>query len=252
MMVSGFSHKPVIVLVHTQMAVNIGMCARAMLNCGLDELRLVSPEDGWPNEDAQAPATDASRVVEGAKVYDSVTDAVADCHQVYAATARIRHLNTPAVTATEASKEIHSASLASDGQHRAAVLFGPEASGLDNEAISQADRLLHYPMNPIFTSLNLAQAVLLFAWEWWSSRETAVQSYERDWELASRQELDHYLNRLERELETAGFFTNPDKRPSTMQKICAHFKRSNPSSQEVKGLQGVLSALVSRRIDSER
>ena len=239
--------KPVIILVQTQMAVNIGMCARAMLNCGLDELRLVAPRDGWPNVDAIAPATDARRVVEAAKVYTTVAEAVADCHQVYAATARIRHLNTPAVTAAEASAEMHTAAAVSGGEHRPAILFGPEASGLDNEAMSHADRLLHYPMNPEFTSLNLAQAVLLFSWEWWSKRAVATVSYEQDWEAAPREELDHYLNRLEGELDQSGFFPNPEKRQNTMQKIRVFFSRSNPSSQEVKSLQGIISALISKR-----
>ena len=238
--------RPVIILVQTQMAVNIGMCARAMLNCGLDELRLVAPRDGWPNEEAIAPSTDAKRVVENAKVYETVAEAVADCHQVYAATARIRHLNTPAVTAAEASAEMHAATAVSS-EHRAAVLFGPEASGLDNDAMSHADRLLHYPMNPEFTSLNLAQAVLLFSWEWWSTRESATMTYEQDWEMAPRAELDHYLNRLESELDKHGFFANPDKRANTMQKLRSYFNRSNPSSQEVKSLQGVISALTSKR-----
>ncbi|MEZ7956503.1 MAG: RNA methyltransferase [Rubritalea sp.] len=239
--------KPVIVLVQTQMAVNIGMCARAMLNCGLDELRLVAPRDGWPNTDAIAPSTDAKRVLESAKVYSTVADAVADCHQVYAATARIRHLNTPAVTAAEAAAEMHSATAASEGENRPAILFGPEASGLDNDAMSYADRLLHYPMNPEFTSLNLAQAVLLFSWEWWSTRAGATTSYEQGWEAAPKAELDHYLQRLEDELEKAGFFTNPAKRPNTIRKIRALFSRSNPSSQEVKSLQGIITALNSPR-----
>ncbi len=236
--------KPVIVLVQTQMAVNIGMCARAMLNCGLDELRLVAPRDGWPNEGAIAPATDAKRVLEGARVYDTVAEAVADCHQVYAATARIRHLNTPAVTAAEAAAEMHVVT-AKNADHRAAILFGPEASGLDNDAMSYADRLLHYPMNPEFTSLNLAQAVLLFSWEWWSTRAGATVSYERDWELAPKSELEYYLNRLEAELDQRGFFADQSKRSNGMQKIRAFFGRSNASSQEVKSLQGIISSLTS-------
>jgi tRNA/rRNA methyltransferase len=240
------SIKPVIILVQTQLAVNIGMCARAMLNCGLDELRLVAPRDGWPNEGAVAPATDAKHVIESVKVYPTVAEAVADCHQVYAATARIRHLNTPVVTANEAAKEMHSATLKSGGMNRPAILFGPEASGLDNDAMSYADRLMHYPMNPDFTSLNLAQAVLLFSWEWWSSRAEAITSYEQDWEAAPRAELDHYLQRLEIELEKSGFFTNREKQPNTMRKIRTLFCRSNPSSQEVKSLQGILTALISR------
>ena len=240
----GTTTKPIIVLVNTQMAVNIGMCARAMLNCGLDELRLVAPRDGWPNEDAIAPATDAKRVVEHAKVYATVEEAVADCHQVYAATARIRHLNTPAVTASEASAEIH-ANVAENPTHRSAILFGPEASGLDNDAVARADRLLHYPMNPEFTSLNLAQAVLLFSWEWWSTRSHAVKSYEDHWQPAPKQQLDHYLARLESALDDAGFFPNADKKPSTMQKIQAFYGRANPSEQELRSLQGIITALVS-------
>lgn len=238
--------KPVIVLVQTQMAVNIGMCARAMLNCGLDELRLVAPRDGWPNEGAIAPATDAKRVVESAKIYNTVAEAVADCHQVYAATARIRHLNTPAVTAAEAAAEMHVLT-AKNADHRAAILFGPEASGMDNDSMSYADRLLHYPMNPEFTSLNLAQAVLLFSWEWWSTRAGATMSYEQNWESAPKSELEHYLNRLEAELDQRGFFSSEDRRPNTMQKIRTLFGRSNPSSQEVKSLQGIVSSLTSER-----
>lgn len=241
------STKPVIILVQTQMAVNIGMCARAMLNCGLDELRLVAPRDGWPNAGAIAPSTDAKHIVESAKVYSTVAEAVADCHQVYAATARIRHLNTPAVTAAEAAAEMHLATAASAGENRPAILFGPEASGLDNDAMSYADRLLHYPMNPEYTSLNLAQAVLLFSWEWWSTRTAATTTYEQDWDAAPRDELDHCLQRLEGELEKSGFFPNPAKQPNTMRKVRALFSRSNLSSKEVKSLQGIITALISQR-----
>jgi tRNA/rRNA methyltransferase len=239
--------KPVIILVQTQLATNIGMCARAMLNCGLEELRLVAPRDGWPNADAIAPATDAKRVVERAKVFATVEEAVADCHRVYATTARIRHLNTPVVTATEAAREIHDTSAASLGKSRPAILFGPEASGLDNDSISRADRLVHFPMNPEFTSLNLAQAVLIFSWEWWSSRDDAIISYENDWEIAPRSELDQYLSRLEAELKSSSFFTSPEKQFSMMQKIRTIYSRSNPSSQELKCLQGIITALISER-----
>lgn len=237
--------KPVIVLVHTQMAANIGMCARAMLNCGLTELRLVAPRDGWPNPDAISPATDAKHIIESAKLYPNLTEALADCHQVYAATARIRHLNTPAVTATEASAEIHAN--ATDEDYQAAILFGPEASGLDNDSMSHADRLMHYPMNPDYTSLNLAQAVLLFSWEWWKSRPDATTTYEDTWLPAPREELDYFISRLEALLDDAGFFPNKAKKPTTVQKIKALFSRSNPSSQEVKSLQGIVTALTKPR-----
>jgi len=237
---------PVIILVHTQMAANIGMCARAMLNCGLTELRLVSPRDGWPNPDAIAPATDAKHIIENAKLFTTLEQAIADCHQIFAATARIRHLNTPAVTATEAAAEIHSRSAAEPSSYRPAILFGPEASGLDNAAMAHADRLIHYPMNPDYTSLNLSQAVLLFSWEWWKSRPNSTQSYPDTWLPAPREELNHYLQRLETELDTAGFFPNPDKKPTTLQKLRTLISRSNPSSQEIKTLQGILTALTNK------
>ena len=240
---------PVIILVHTQMAANIGMCARAMLNCGLTELRLVAPRDGWPNPGAISPATDAKHIIENAQLFDTVEEATADCHQVFAATARIRHLNTPAVTATEAAAEIHQQgahSSESSTDYRAAILFGPEASGLDNASMAHADRLMHYPMNPDYTSLNLAQAVLLFSWEWWKSRPTATTSYEDTWQPAPRAELDHYLQRLETELQEAGFFTNPKKKSTTMKKLRTYFNRSNPSTPEVSTLQGILTSLRSK------
>ena len=236
---------PVIILVHTQMAANIGMCARAMLNCGLTELRLVSPRDGWPNPDAISPATDAKRIIESATLYSTVEEATADCHQVFAATARIRHLNTPAVTATEAAGEIHQLG-SSSTDYRAAILFGPEASGLDNASMAHADRLMHYPMNPDYTSLNLAQAVLLFSWEWWKSRPEATTSYPDTWQPAPRAELDHYIQRLETELQSAGFFTNPDKKSTTMKKLRTFFNRANPSTPEVNALQGILTTLRSK------
>ncbi len=236
--------QPVIILVYTQMAANIGMCARAMLNCGLTELRLVAPRDGWPNPDAISPATDAKHIIENAKIYPTLQEAVADCNQVYAATARIRHLNTPAVTATEAAAEIHQHSQNDD--YQAAILFGPEASGLDNDSMSHADRLMHYPMNPNYTSLNLAQAVLLFSWEWWKSRPDATHSYEDTWQPAPREELDFFIQRLENELEASGFFQNPLKKPTTMKKLRTFFNRSKPSSQEVRSLQGIITALKNK------
>ena len=244
-------NSPVIILVHTQMAVNIGMCARAMLNCGLTELRLVSPRDGWPNPDAVSPSTDAKHIIENAKLFSTLAEATADCNQVYAATARIRHLNTPAVTATEAAAEIHSHTSEGHEDYRAAILFGPEASGLDNDSMAHADRLMHYPMNPDYTSLNLAQAVLLFSWEWWKSRPEATVSYENNWLPAPRKELDYFINRLEEKLDVAGFFPNRDKKPNTMQKIKTLFNRSNLSTQEIRSLQGIVTSLTTNQKNNE-
>ena len=186
--------QPVIVLVHTQMGENIGMCARAMLNCGLERLRLVAPRDGWPNERAVATSADADRVIAGAEVFETVAEAVADCSRVFATTARNRARQLPAMAVQEAVGEM-------DG--KCAVLFGPEASGLDNDALSYADRLLDLPVNPEFSSLNLAQAVLLVGWEWWRGEVEVERPVE---EPAAKAELDGFLSRLEQELERGAFF----------------------------------------------
>lgn len=232
------SPKPVVVLVETQMAMNIGMCARAMLNCGLDELRLVSPRDGWPNDEALAPAREsAERLIRDAKCYDTLVEATADCQFVYAATARNRQLNTPAMPPTEAAAEIRKQG------GKAALVFGPEARGLSNEDVALANVLVHYPMNPEFTSLNLAQAVLLMGWEWWRQGEDIPQSYADHWQPAPQGEVAYFLKRLERMLDARGFFPNELKKPSTVQKLHSLFHRMNPTEQELRSLQGILTSL---------
>lgn len=221
------------------MAMNIGMCARAMWNCGIDDMRLVNPRDGWPNPDAIAPATDAKEVVERATLYSSVAEAVADCNQVYAATARLRHLDIPVVTPSEAAEEIHA--LTKSGG-KVGILFGAEASGLDNDDVSRANKIINYPMNPQFTSLNLAQAVLLMSWEWWKLTTSGNHREERV--PVSQEQLEFFLARLEGELETRGFFPNADKKPNTVQKMRAMFHRLNPTEQELRTLQGMLTSLT--------
>ncbi|MGI9243894.1 MAG: RNA methyltransferase, partial [Verrucomicrobiales bacterium] len=217
---------PVIVLVHTQMGENIGMCARAMLNCGLERLRLVAPRDGWPNERAVATSADADDVIGGAECFGSVAEAVADCSRVFATTARIRARQLPAVEVSEAVGEIRSGSLG-----RCAILFGPEASGLDNESLSHADRLLDIPVNPEFSSLNLAQAVLLFSWEWWRGQGTVMRSQEA---AAPKQELGAFLGRLESELEKGRFFPSEEMRPETLRNLRALFGRAAPNEREIR------------------
>src|SRR5210317_108278 len=143
--------QPVIILVHPQMGENIGMCARAMLNCALTQLRLVAPRDGWPQESAKATAADADVVIENAEVFETLDDAIADCQRVFATTARDRAGGTPVATVDTAAAEI-----ASQSGSRIGILFGPEASGLDRESISRADLLVLFPTNPDFPSLNLA------------------------------------------------------------------------------------------------
>ncbi len=224
--------QPIVVLVHTQMGENIGMCARAMLNCGLRRLRLVAPRDGWPNERAVATSADADEVIEAVEVFATVAEAVADCARVFATTARNRARQLPAVEVADAVPEM-------DG--RCAILFGPEASGLDNDSLSFADRLLDLPVNPEFSSLNLAQAVLLVGWEWWSGKAGAVERVAE--EAASKRELGKFLDRLEGELEKGRFFPSEEMRPETLRNLRALFGRAAPTERELRMLHGVVTAL---------
>jgi tRNA/rRNA methyltransferase len=231
--------QPIIVLVHTQMGENIGMSARAMLNCGLDRLRLVSPRDGWPNERAVATSADADRVIEGVECFDSVAEAVADCSRVFATTARNRARQLPAVEVGAAVTEIG----AEEGQ--CAVLFGPEASGLDNESLSQADGILDLPVNPEFSSLNLAQTVLLVGWEWWRGREVVAREREA---AAAKGDLGKFLGRLENELEKGRFFPSEEIRPETVRNLRALFGRATPTDRELRMLHGVVTALTADEV----
>lgn len=235
--------QPVIILVQPQMGENIGMCARAMLNCGLTSLRLVSPRDGWPQESARATAADADVVIENAEVYETLDEAVADCHHVFATTARERAGGTKVVPVREAAEVVKR----SGGG--VAVLFGPEASGLDREAVSRANLLVRFPTNPDFPSLNLAQAVLLFAWEW---RNVASEIPELSGEVpAPRGEVGHFIERLERELDASGFFNSEEMKPHSVRQIRSIFHRASPTGQEVKLLHGIVSAFRRGRDSSE-
>lgn len=234
---------PAIILVETQLGENIGMCARAMLNCGLDELRLVRPRDGWPNERAKATAADADRVLENVKVYQDIDSAVADCQRVFAATARQRTLRIPGLDLREAVTEM----LEATPPPKTAILFGPEASGLDNETLSRADRLIHFPTNPDFPSLNLAQAVLLFGWEWWQNQSGHSES---DPNLtlptllpAKNQDTQAFLVRLEQALDDSQFFVSPEQKPNTIRSLRAFLMRSHASDEELRMLHGILTAL---------
>jgi len=241
-MPSSLSAPPVIILVETQMGQNIGMCARAMLNCGLDQLRLVRPRDGWPNESARATAADADIVLENAKVYDHIDDAIGDCQRVLAATARQRNLRIPGLDLREAVREIVDAS----PPPKTAILFGPEASGLDNETLSRADRLVHFATNPDFPSLNLAQAVLLFGWEWRQSSSVESTTITNSDLPATREETQTFLTRLEQALDESQFFVAEGQRPDTIRKLRAVLTRSNSSDEDLRMLHGVLTALINR------
>ncbi len=210
-----------------------------MLNCGLDRLRLVNPREGWPNESAIATAADADSVLEKVEVFDSLEAALGDCQRVIATTARERSLSLPVLPASEAAKEV---AVGAAGGERVAVLFGPEASGLDNDCLSRADTLMRFPTNPAFSSLNLAQAVLLFGWEW---RGVAVEPEAISSPSAvSREELEPFLERLETALDQRGFFLTPEMKPHSLRILRTLFSKSRPTEQELKLLHGTLTALL--------
>lgn len=234
--------QPFIILVRPQLGENIGMCARAMLNCGLERLRLVSPRDPWPNPAARAAAADADRVIDGAELFDDLDEAIGDCRHVVAASARIRSLPAPVAGPAELAANIVRWSGAGE---RVAVLFGAEASGLDNESIARAEWLLRFPTNPAFSSLNLAQSVLLFAWEWMeAARPGPIGLPEASAEPpATRHELTGFLNRLERSLDERGFFLTPGQKPGAVNTLRGLFAKAAPTGRELAMLQGMLTAL---------
>ncbi|MES3100179.1 TrmH family RNA methyltransferase [Sphingomonas faeni] len=236
---------PVIVLVRPQLGENIGKAARAMLNFGLTEMRLVSPRDGWPNPSAGPAASGADIVLQNAKVYDSVAAATADCAQVFATTVRKRGVTKPVATPEQAATEIHAA------LGRSAILFGPERSGLETDDVAVARTIITVPINPEFGSLNLAQAVILVAYEWskglTAERELSQPSINPIMPPAPQEELDGMIGQLDAMLMGAGFFHLPDKMQSTRRTLRTLLTKPGWSSQEIRTLRGVLSSLAGKR-----
>jgi tRNA/rRNA methyltransferase len=229
---------PVIVLVRPQLGQNIGKAARAMLNFGLTEMRLVAPRDGWPNPEAGPSASGADAVLEQAKVFDSVEGAIADCSTVFASTVRRRDLVMPVVDPQEMADQITSFS------GRTAILFGPERSGLETEEVALANAIVTVPINPDFGSLNLAQAVILLAYEW-SKRSKLVQPPVKELEpRAPHAELDGLIAQLDEELVAKGYFHPPSRTQATRNTIRTIFTKTGWSSREVKAIRGIIRALV--------
>jgi tRNA/rRNA methyltransferase len=235
-----------IILCEPQLGENIGAVARAMLNCGLTDLRLVNPRDGWPSEPARAAASGADIVIDGARLYDTVEAAIADLNHVYATTARTRDMVKPILSPDAAANRMV-AEMRSGG--RAGVLFGRERSGLTNDQVALADAALTFPLNPGFTSLNLAQAVLLVGWEW--RKRTAEPMPDEVTPListpATHGDLIHLFAHLEAELETGGFFHPPERRAHTIRNLRNLLTRAQLTEQDVKTLHGVVTALAQIR-----
>lgn len=232
---------PVIVLVRPQLGENIGKTARAMLNFGLTELRLVAPRDGWPNPDAGPAAAGADAVLEDARVYPALADAVSDCAHVYATTVRKRGVTKPVVTPEEAARQVRAA----DG--RSAYVFGPERSGLETGEVALARTILTVPINPDFASLNLAQAVILCAYEWSKTQGLVSPTREELLPPAPQEELEGMIAQFDDLLERAGYFFPPDRAPATRQTLRNLLTKPGWNHLEVRTLRGVLSALGNPR-----
>jgi tRNA/rRNA methyltransferase len=237
---------PAVILVRPQLGENIGMVARAMLNCGLSELRLVRPRDGWPSASAEAAASGALSVIEGVQLFSSTKAAIADLQRVYATTARPRGMVKPIVTPAQAAVELREELAAG---RKAGLLFGPERSGLVNDDIALADAALTVPLNPAFASLNLAQAVLLIGHAWFLAGDaTPPRQLETNaGRPASKAELVNFFERLEAELDETGFLFPPEKRPVMVRNLRNMFQRMNPTESEINSLHGVVVALRGKK-----
>ena len=229
---------PVIVLVRPQLGQNIGKAARAMLNFGLTEMRLVAPRDGWPNPDAGPAASGADVVLERAQVFDNVQAAIADCSAVYASTVRRRDLVMPVLGPEQMAEAI------AGSPERSAILFGAERSGLETDEVALANAIVTVPINPEFGSLNLAQAVILLAYEWSKRSDLAVPPAKELETPAPHGELEGLVGQLDEALLAKGYFHPPERTQATRNTLRTIFTKTGWSSREVKAVRGVIRALV--------
>ena len=237
---------PAIILVEPQLGENIGTAARAMMNCALDDLRLVRPRDGWPSKKAVAAASGANAVLDTARLYPSISEAVVDLVHVYASTARDRGIVRREVTPRHAAAEMRAHVAAGEP---CGVLFGPERTGLLNDDVALADTVLRVPLNPGFSSLNLAQAVLIVGYEWYiagsgTRPEVLHTGLSRK---ATKTELLNFFQHLEEALIKNGFLRNRESRPSMVRNLRSLFQRAHCTEQELRTLHGVVTAFAGPR-----
>ena len=228
---------PVIVLVRPQLGQNIGKAARAMLNFGLTELRLVAPRDGWPNPDAGPAASGADEVLARAQLFATTAEAIADCAQVFASTVRRRDLVMPVLKPEEMAARIAGA------PERCAILFGAERSGLETEEVALANAIVTVPINPDFGSLNLAQAVILLAYEWSRSEQLAQPPAKEAEPPAAHAELEGLIGQLNDTLDAKGYFFPASRMESTRNTLRTIMTRPRWSSREIKAVRGIIRAL---------
>ena len=238
-----------IILIEPQLPENIGMVARAMLNCGLGDLRLVRPREMWPNDKAVAAASGADRVLDRARLYGTTGAAIADLVHVYATTARPRYMTKRVTTPRQAAAELRALVSANEA---CGVLLGPEAMGLDNDDVALASAIISVPLNPGFSSLNLGMAALLIGYEWFTAGEAAatrasVLVMPEQTKPATQDELLGLYEHLESELDVCGFLRNTQSRPSMVRNLRNLFGRAALTEQEVRTLRGVIACLVEAR-----
>ena len=238
---------PIVVLVRPQMAQNIGTTARAMANGGLFHLRIVAPRDGWPQPNAYAAASGADAILDHAQVFPDIPSAIADCHRVLGTCPRPRHVIVPILDARAAAAELRAINAR---ELRVAVLFGPERAGLESDDLAYCDTLVRYPLNPQHNSLNLAQAVMILAYEWWMQAEaTPAREFQTNGtRVATKGDLEAFLTRLIAELDAAGFLHNPPKRPGMIRNLRHWFERGEVTEQELRTLHGVVTELSRGRM----
>jgi tRNA/rRNA methyltransferase len=237
---------PVVVLVEPQLGENIGSAARAMANFGLARLRLVKPRQGWPNDKARMMAAGADRVLDGAELYDTLEAAIADCSFVLATTARAHDQAKPVVGPGEAVAEMAPRIAAGE---TVALVFGRERNGLENDEVGLADRIVTLPVNPAFASLNLAQAIVIVAYEWFKATAAGKLPFAMPDKSAPapKQQLLAFFTALERELEKVEFFRPPDKRATMQINLRNIFSRMQPTQQDIQTLHGVIMSIAEGR-----
>ena len=237
---------PIVVLVEPQLGENIGAAARAMANFGLSRLRLVKPQQGWPNEKARVMAAGADRILQGATLYESLGDAIGDCSFVLATTARNHDQAKPVISAESAATEM--ATLIAAGEN-VAIIFGRERIGLENHEVALADRIVTLPINPAFASLNLAQAVVIVVYEWFKHAGGGKLPFAMPEKSppAPKQQLEAFFADLERELERVEFFRPEEKRGKMSVNLRNIFQRMALTQQDIRTLHGVITSIVQGR-----
>ncbi|TMJ84808.1 MAG: TrmJ/YjtD family RNA methyltransferase [Alphaproteobacteria bacterium] len=237
---------PIIILVEPQLGENIGAAARVMANFGLRRLRLVKPRDGWPNIHAHRAASGADRVLDEAELYDTLDAAIADCTLVLATTARAHDQAKPVISPQAAATLLAPRVAAGES---VAVMFGRERYGLENDEVALADRIVTFPVNPAFASLNLAQAVAVIAYEWFklACGGTLPFAMPQKSSPAGKEQVQAFFAHLERQLDAIEYFRPLEKRATMLVNLRNIFARMQPTQQDIQTLHGIVVALTEGR-----